>query len=278
MSMKIITRQDARDLSLHRYYTGKPCKWGHVVERSTVNGNCTQCDAERFDPEARAERKVREGYIPANLEQYNLKTKTYKGHPLSDIVANRYRGMIVRSTEEYWKKNPSHHGTTVCKLWREDYDSFFKWFLENHVSLDDSIDKDILQRHRHSKVYSPEGCLMVPAEVNSAFWMYPKNPTFPEKKYMGSYSRRTYESVKGKGVSVYYRPTFQVNGKTKGIGSFRTEYEAHCAWMSYKINKFIELSEKYRGEYPTMSNELKSVALEMCIDAAMDRPTEWPRE
>jgi hypothetical protein len=40
--MKIITRSEARALGLKRYFTGKPCKHGHVAERN-VSGNCTEC-------------------------------------------------------------------------------------------------------------------------------------------------------------------------------------------------------------------------------------------
>lgn len=97
-------------------------------------------------------------------------------------------------------------------------------------------------------------------------------PTFPEKKYMGAYSRRYYESTKGKGTSIYYPVSF----REKTVKSCRDEYSAHCVWRGYKIDRFIELSKKYADGYPKMADELKSIALEMCIDAAMDRPTEWP--
>lgn len=39
----LITRKEANKLGLKRYYTGKPCKHGHIEERTTSNGVCMEC-------------------------------------------------------------------------------------------------------------------------------------------------------------------------------------------------------------------------------------------
>ena len=41
--MKIITRQEAREQGLKRYFTGKPCIHGHHCERLTASKNCIRC-------------------------------------------------------------------------------------------------------------------------------------------------------------------------------------------------------------------------------------------
>jgi len=41
--MEIISRQQALTESLPRYYTGKPCKHGHISERFINNSQCYQC-------------------------------------------------------------------------------------------------------------------------------------------------------------------------------------------------------------------------------------------
>lgn len=43
---KIINRWSAIALGLMKYYTGKPCKRGHLSERLTCNGHCCECQAE----------------------------------------------------------------------------------------------------------------------------------------------------------------------------------------------------------------------------------------
>ncbi len=37
---------EAAECGLSRYYTGKPCKYGHVAERYARNRNCVVCNAE----------------------------------------------------------------------------------------------------------------------------------------------------------------------------------------------------------------------------------------
>lgn len=39
-------RAEAKSLGHRRYFTGKPCKRGHVADRNTSTGNCTACLAE----------------------------------------------------------------------------------------------------------------------------------------------------------------------------------------------------------------------------------------
>ena len=41
--MKLISRQEAIDNKLTRYFTGKPCKYGHIAERQLSNRTCIDC-------------------------------------------------------------------------------------------------------------------------------------------------------------------------------------------------------------------------------------------
>jgi hypothetical protein len=43
---KIVTRQEAIDAGLPRYFTGEPCKNGHVAARLTLSSACLECKAE----------------------------------------------------------------------------------------------------------------------------------------------------------------------------------------------------------------------------------------
>ena len=45
--MQIITRKEAKDKGLPRYYTGKPCKHGHLSERTVPNKRCMACHRDR---------------------------------------------------------------------------------------------------------------------------------------------------------------------------------------------------------------------------------------
>ena len=40
-------RREAKSKGLPRYFTGKPCKYGHISEKKTCNGTCIECAKER---------------------------------------------------------------------------------------------------------------------------------------------------------------------------------------------------------------------------------------
>jgi len=44
--MDIITRKEAKEQGLKHYFTGKPCKHGHVVERYVSSKKCKKCSSE----------------------------------------------------------------------------------------------------------------------------------------------------------------------------------------------------------------------------------------
>jgi hypothetical protein len=44
--MKIITRETALKQGLAWYFTGKPCKYGHVTKRHVNGRGCTACNKE----------------------------------------------------------------------------------------------------------------------------------------------------------------------------------------------------------------------------------------
>jgi hypothetical protein len=43
-NMQIISRAEAKAKGLKRYFTGKPCKHGHVAEREVFNATCVECE------------------------------------------------------------------------------------------------------------------------------------------------------------------------------------------------------------------------------------------
>ena len=42
-----VSREEAAQRGLSRFYTGKPCKAGHVAERYVSNKNCVECNHEK---------------------------------------------------------------------------------------------------------------------------------------------------------------------------------------------------------------------------------------
>jgi hypothetical protein len=74
--MDIISREDALAQGLKRYFTGKPCKRGHLAERRVPNQHCCQCSREnsqkprkRSEGRAEADRKRSRLYYQVNKQQ-----------------------------------------------------------------------------------------------------------------------------------------------------------------------------------------------------------------
>ena len=42
--MQIISRAEAKAKGLRFYFTGKPCKHGHVTKRAVFNATCVECE------------------------------------------------------------------------------------------------------------------------------------------------------------------------------------------------------------------------------------------
>ena len=97
--MQIISRHDAVSQSLIRYFTGKPCKFGHVSERLVLTKRCIECERLR----SAKRRKENPSYVEANRNHsnaFNLKNQEY----LKQIKRERYA-----NNEEFREAEKSRH-------------------------------------------------------------------------------------------------------------------------------------------------------------------------
>lgn len=65
--MEVISRKEAIEKGLKVYFTGKPCKYGHVAERYVSIGYCVECSRVREQRDKRKE--YRKKYYKNNAEQ-----------------------------------------------------------------------------------------------------------------------------------------------------------------------------------------------------------------
>jgi hypothetical protein len=99
--MKKISRSEAKAEGLNRYFTGKGCKRGHVAERKTHNGECTECASIGY-----------KAYREANKEQRNEYCRSWYAKN-KDRNAERFK-KFKEANPNYWRdweaerrKNPS---------------------------------------------------------------------------------------------------------------------------------------------------------------------------
>lgn len=71
--MNRISSSEARALGLKRYFTGTPCKNGHLSDRQVSNGTCLECmrmkNAASYRHDLVASREKRRAYYEANREK-----------------------------------------------------------------------------------------------------------------------------------------------------------------------------------------------------------------
>jgi hypothetical protein len=49
MATKLVSKKEAREYGLKRYFTGKACKFGHIAERTTPSGACVECSRMKWE-------------------------------------------------------------------------------------------------------------------------------------------------------------------------------------------------------------------------------------
>lgn len=116
--MEIISRKEAIAQGLSHYFTGKPCKHGHLAQRTTKSSNCCECfimfaaRARRADPAAHRAMKARE--YQRNKQSILLQQKAYRQRNWADIYAKRkadprYQEYMRQYLREYHTTNPSDY-------------------------------------------------------------------------------------------------------------------------------------------------------------------------
>jgi hypothetical protein len=84
---QVLTRKEAKAQGKSKYFTGKPCKHGHVAERNTLSGQCVPClKKQSKDWADRNPERVKEKHNKhraKNKDKYNAWRKEY--------LRNRYK-------------------------------------------------------------------------------------------------------------------------------------------------------------------------------------------
>lgn len=114
----IISRSEAKSLGLKSYFTGKPCKHGHVSKRSTINGTCITCSLShpcRKTEEYKRKKKISDSeYAKANRDKCNLANHRYREKNIDNIreksreFSRKYRSENkekVLVATRIWKSN-----------------------------------------------------------------------------------------------------------------------------------------------------------------------------
>lgn len=97
--MEIITRQEAIAQGLRHYFTGKPCKHGHLSKRSVNTWICQECSRMH----KRAERQKKLGHVRRRARDWYLKNKERVASRRRETETDEGRRRnSERATAHYW--------------------------------------------------------------------------------------------------------------------------------------------------------------------------------
>ncbi len=102
--MKLIPRIEARKLKLKRFFTGRPCKYGHFSERWVRSGHCLECNSVyQSSTKGKKERRQRRYRMtPENRAEYLLSrarvSSKKRGHPPPTIKIRDLLPSLTRGT------------------------------------------------------------------------------------------------------------------------------------------------------------------------------------
>lgn len=100
----IITRQQAKDAGLKRYFLNMPCIHGHTAERYVIGRTCVPCVFERSKRRAK---RIKRWLIPHVREENRIRSREW------------YKVNKQRSKEAYWRRIgadlPSRPRSELCE-------------------------------------------------------------------------------------------------------------------------------------------------------------------
>lgn len=133
----MILREQAKELGLKYYFTGRSCKMGHIDKRNTTNGVCYTCQLRRTKERQAAYYEKNSEHIKqkakdwhySNQERYKTRAAEYRAKHREQIAlrdklyreASRDKFLQYRTT---FLKNHPNYRTTRGKLW---------WSLNRHL-------------------------------------------------------------------------------------------------------------------------------------------------
>jgi 5-methylcytosine-specific restriction endonuclease McrA len=131
---ELIRRKHAKAARLLHYFTGKPCKHGHVTDRETVNGGCRECGRIRAANRGRflwstqhdlmLEKARARNVSEEQKEKNRASARAYaKANP--DLVKAYHKQRYLEKSEEVKARSNAYHHANIeaasvrSKAWRD---------------------------------------------------------------------------------------------------------------------------------------------------------------
>lgn len=147
----IISRKEAIEKGLKVYFTGKPCKYGHVSERYVSGSGCLECGKEYKEQSKERIKEYFEEYYQQNKEQIKESRKEYYQQNKEQIKESRreYRRQNKEQINEYKKEYREQNKEQIkeyLKEYKEQNKEQINEYNRNRYATDDNFKTLILCR------------------------------------------------------------------------------------------------------------------------------------
>lgn len=140
-----------------------------------------------------------------------------------------WKGMLTRCySSKYHERRPTYLGCSVFQEWLT-FSNFRAW-METQDYIGKELDKDIL--FKGNKIYSPQTCVFVPANVNLLL-----------TDCINKRGNYLIGVCWNKTVGKFQADCRDGSGKRVYLGCYTTELEAHLAWKACKHKIACKLAE-----------------------------------
>ena len=119
--MVVISREEAIERGLKTYFTGEPCKHGHVAGRRVDNSGCLECRRERSKEYRERNKEYVKEYWKEYYEQNKDHIKEYK---------KEYYEQNREYYKEYWKEYYEQNKECLKEHYKEYYEQNREYFKE----------------------------------------------------------------------------------------------------------------------------------------------------
>lgn len=166
-----------------------------------------------------------------------------KQEKLEKKIRLRWNNMLTRCYDEAWKaKNPTYSHCEACEEWN-NFENFRRWALQfsEQIELGWDLDKDLISGER--LIYSPETCVFLPPEINTAL---PRHKIWDEGKVDFRSATTMFRFAKALEKGKDLIPPAAFTKLEKIINGYREVYRAKSGTDLMESN-FKELSKSRRG-------------------------------
>jgi hypothetical protein len=119
---RIISRKEAKAQNLPRYFTGKPCPYGHICERRTSGSNCLQCESEWFSKNASHVADYKREWVKRDIEAARKRAlRWWRTHAETEKQKSRQRHA----------DNPEHKNAPRRK-WRKENAQYLREYYRKY--------------------------------------------------------------------------------------------------------------------------------------------------